>query len=238
MFLLDKINSFNNCDFMNVFDIFLLICVYVYVGLIFIISKKLLSNRPSLSRKFVHIMVGNMIFVMPLFNDPYIMVYFLTLPLTIATLLFTKYSPIDLNTSVTEAGHDFGLFYYAGIWTVLILIFPDKLWIVALAIVSMVYGDGFASLIGEKVGRIKYNLTGDEKSLEGSLTMFVVVSVMAVFVWMFYKSIGTQMPIFNFIPIIIISLIATFAEAITPKGMDNISVCSVTAIGYFILTLI
>lgn len=179
-----------------------------------------------------------MIFVMPLFSDVYTMVWFLTLPLTIATLLFTKFSPINLNTSLTEAGHDFGLFYYAGIWTVLILIFPDKLWIVGLAIVAMVYGDGFASLIGEKFGRIKYNLTGDEKSLEGSLTMFVVVSIMTVFVWMFYQSIGSQMPEFNLVYIILIAAFATIAEALTPKGMDNVSVCSVTAISYFILTMI
>lgn len=36
----------------------------------------------------------------------------------------------------------------------------------------MSYGDGFASLIGQRFGKHKYNLVGDIKSIEGSLAMF------------------------------------------------------------------
>lgn len=41
----------------------------------------------------------------------------------------------------------------------------------SIAIVPMVYGDGFAALIGQKFGRVKYTVFGGTKSLEGSLTM-------------------------------------------------------------------
>lgn len=210
---------------MNITDIELLVLVYIYVILIFVFSEKFLKSKPSFSRKFVHIMVGNCIFIMPFFNDPYTMVWFLTLPITIAAFLLTKYSPIKIKSGVTDAGHALGLVYYAGIWTLLIFLLPDKLWIVGLAIGAMVYGDGFASLIGQKYGKHQFNLTGDVKSLEGSLAMFVMICVISSVVFLVYS-----IPNYNLAFVVLISLIATFCEAITPKGLDNLSVASISAI--------
>lgn len=81
-------------------DIGLLVLVYIYVIIIFVISEKFLKDKPSFSRRFVHIMVGNCIFVMPFFNDPYTMVWFLTLPITIAAFLLTKYSQLKLKAEL------------------------------------------------------------------------------------------------------------------------------------------
>lgn len=215
---------------MNIADIKLLALVYIYVIIIFVFSEKFLKDKPSFSRKFVHIMVGNCIFIMPFFKDPYIMVWFLTLPITIAAFLLTKYSPIKIKNGVTDAGHALGLVYYAGIWTLLIFLLPDKLWIVSLAIGAMVYGDGFASLIGQKYGKHHFNLTGDVKSLEGSLAMFLMVCIMSLLVFAFYSAIGYNIPNYNLLFVVLISLIATICEAITPKGLDNLSVSSISAI--------
>ena len=222
-------------------DILLLAIVYIYVVVIFIFAEKFLKERPALSRKFVHIMVGNMIFVMPFFTDVSIMVLFITAPITVGVFFLTEYSPFKIENTVTDAGHALGLFYYALMWTILLIIFAilsPNLWVVALGIGALVYGDGFASLIGAKFGRIKYNISGGEKSLEGSLAMFVVVGVMSVFIWMFYMAIGYPgMPTFNFTAIIVISAIAAIVEAVSPGGIDNISVSGITAICYFLLTL-
>ncbi|MDO5815472.1 MAG: phosphatidate cytidylyltransferase, partial [Methanobrevibacter sp.] len=148
-------------------DILALIIVYVYVAVIFVVAELVLKTRPEVSRKFLHIMVGNMIFAMPFFSDPWVMVWFLTLPITIALFFLTEYSPVKIENSVTESGHALGLFFYAGIWTILIAVYsiisPANdpkyfIWIVALAIVPMVYGDGFAALIGQKFGKVKYTV--------------------------------------------------------------------------------
>ena len=219
-------------------DILALIIVYIYVAVIFVVAEKVLNTRPEVSRKFLHIMVGNMIFAMPFFSDPWVMVLFLTLPVTIVLFFLTEYSPIKIRNSVTESGHALGLFFYAGIWTVLIAIFTKQLWIVALAIVPMVYGDGFAALIGQKFGRIKYRIFGGEKSLEGSLTMFTVTTVMSVFVWMIFASIGYPMPEFNIVYIIIISAIATVCEALSYGGIDNLSVPAVTSFLYYLVSIL
>ena len=111
-------------------------------------------------------------------------------------------------------------------------------WIVALAIVPMVYGDGFAALIGQKFGRVKYTIFGGTKSLEGSLAMFVVTSVMSVFVWMVFASIGCTMPEFNIVNIIAISAVVTICEAVSYGGIDNLSVPAVTSILYFLVAIL
>ena len=143
-------------------DIGLVIAVYLYVVIVFLIAEKFLKHRPSLSRKFVHIMVGNMVFFMPFFTSPSIMVWFITIPATIGVFLLTDYSPIKIPNTVTDSGHALGLFYYTLIWTILLIIFgvySDNLWVVALGIGALVYGDGFASLIGAKFGRIKFTIS-------------------------------------------------------------------------------
>ena len=227
-------------------DILALIIVYIYVAAIFVISELVLKTKPEVSRKFLHIMVGNMIFAMPFFSDPWVMVWFLTLPITVVLFFLTEYSPIKIQNSVTESGHALGLFFYALIWTILIAIYsmlsPANdpkffIWIVALAIVPMVYGDGFAALIGQKFGKVKYTVFGGTKSLEGSLTMFVVTTVMSVFVWMVFTSIGCTMPEFNIVYIIVISAIATLCEAFSYGGIDNLTVPAVTSILYYLVAV-
>ena len=228
-------------------DILALILVYIYVAIIFVVAELVLKTRPEVSRKFLHIMVGNMIFAMPFFSDPWVMVWFLTLPITIALFFLTEYSPITIKNSVTESGHALGLFFYALIWTILIAVFamiaPANdpkfyIWIVALAIVPMVYGDGFAALIGQKFGKLKYTVFGGQKSVEGSLTMFVITTVMSVFVWMVFASIGCTMPEFNIVYIIVISAVATVCEALSYGGIDNLTVPAITAILYYLVAVL
>ena len=108
----------------------------------------------------------------------------------------------------------------------------------ALAIVPMVYGDGFAALIGQKFGKVKYTVFGGTKSLEGSLTMFVITSVMSVFVWMVFTSIGCTMPEFNIVYILMISAVATICEAFSYGGIDNLTVPAVTAILYYLVAVL
>ena len=224
-------------------DIIALIIVYVYVAVIFVVAEMVLKTRPEVSRKFLHIMVGNMIFAMPFFSDPWVLVWFLTLPITIVLFFLTEYSPIKIENSVTESGHALGLFFYAGIWSLLLLVFPilidpNLLWIVALAIVPLVYGDGFAALVGAKWGKIKYHVFGGEKTIAGSLAMLSVTAVLSVFVWVFYTAMGYTLPELNFWYILIISAIATVAEAISYGGIDNLTVPSVTAILYYLVATI
>lgn len=87
-----------------------------------------------------------------------------------------------------------------------------------------------ASLVGEKIGKTKYNLTGDTKSLEGSLTMFLVLLVTLGVVLFYYDKLPS-----SYMVIVAVALVATVFEGITPKGLDNLSACFSAVATYLIL---
>ena len=86
--------------------------------------------------------------------------------------------------------------------------------------------------IGQKFGKVKYTVFGGTKSLEGSLTMFVITSVMSVFVWMVFSTIGYPMPNFNLFAILGISAVATICEALSYGAIDNLTVPALTSVLY------
>lgn len=212
-------------------DIVGLILVYVYVALLILISEKLLKNYPNISRKFLHIMVGNILFILPLFTSREVITFLAAAPFILLTFLISPYSPLKIKNRVSSAGHGFGLVYYAISWTVLAFFFYDQPWIIAVGIAAMSYGDGMASLVGERIGKHKYNLTGDTKSLEGSLAMFLVL-ILALGVVLGYYNVLPS----NYLIIVAVALVATLFEGLTPKGLDNLTACFSAVATYLLLT--
>lgn len=212
-------------------DIIGLILVYAYVILLLGISQKLIKEHPNFSRKFLHIMVGNILFILPLFQSRWVMALLVAAPFILLTFLISPYSPLKIKDRISSSGHGLGLVYYAISWTVLAIIFFDQPWIIAVGIAAMSYGDGMASLVGVKYGKIKYNLSGDTKSLEGSLTMFIVLLCVLWVVLAYYA-----VP-FNPLVIVAVAMVATILEGLTPKGLDNITACFSAVITYILLTI-
>jgi len=196
--------------------------VYIYVAILLIITEKFLDKYPEVSRKFLHIMVGNVAFLLPIFVTREIMAFVAAAPFILLTFLMSPHTPIkSLRGKTSAAGHGMGLVYYVITWTILAYLFFDNMVVVAVAIFAMSYGDGFASVVGLKFGKKKYNVFGDEKSYIGSLAMFVFTFIMAVVALLYYN-----IPITNFVIIVLmlIAFVAAIVEAITPKGLDNLTV--------------
>lgn len=205
--------------------------VYGYVILLLVISEKVLNKYPSFSRKFLHIMVGNILFILPLFTSRWVMALLAAAPFIIVTFLMSPSSPFKFKDRISTSGHGLGLVYYSISWAVLALIFFDQPWIIAVGIAAMSYGDGMAALIGKKYGKIKYNICGDDKSLEGSLTMFLVLTVTLWIVLTYYAVPAQPMVIAS------VALVATIFEGVTPKGLDNLTACFSAVFTYILLTM-
>lgn len=213
-------------------DIIGLILVYGYVAILLILSEKVLNNYPTFSRKFLHIMVGNVLFILPLFTSQFFITFLVAAPFIFLTFLMSPYSPLKLDDRISSSGHGFGLVYYSISWTVLAFFFFDQPWIIAVGIAAMSYGDGMAALIGKKYGKHKYNIFGDTKSFEGSIAMFLVlIATLAVVLAYYHVSVA------NLFIIPVVALIATIFEGITPKGLDNITACFSAVGAYLVLTL-
>jgi dolichol kinase len=210
-------------------DIIGLILVYGYIAILLLVSEKYLKKYVVFGRKFLHIMVGNILFILPIFKTWWVMSFLAAAPFIPLTFLMSPYSPVKIiKDDISQSGHGLGLVYYAISWTVLALLFFNQPWIIAVGIAAMSYGDGMASLVGMKYGKIKYNILGDTKSLEGSITMFLVLVITLGIVLIFYGQ-----PI-NPLLIIMVSLVATVLEGITPKGLDNLTACF-GAVGTYLL---
>lgn len=213
-------------------DIVGVAAVYIYVVVLIVFTEKVFSKKyPVQSRKFLHIMTGNIAFILPLFETREIMAFLAAGPFILFTFLMSPYSPIkSMRGKTSEAGHGLGLVYYAITWTVLAYVFFDHREIIAMGILAMSYGDGLASLIGIKYGERKYTVFKDTKSYVGSIAMFVCTFLLLIIALLFYT-----VPVTGRVVAYLLCMagVATVVEGITPLGLDNLSVPFVVALMYW-----
>jgi phytol kinase len=216
-------------------DISGVLLVYIYVAILLITTEKILDFFPTdINRKILHIMVGNVAFLLPIFQTKEVMAFVAAGPFILFTFLMSPYSPIkSMRGRTSGAGHSMGLVYYAIAWTVLAYLFFEYKEIIAIGILAMSYGDGFASVIGSRLGKRKFNVWGDEKSFAGSIAMFVF-TFLTIIVALFYY----RVDIFDKLVVLLyIALVATFVEAVSPKGLDNLTVPFIAPFLYWILLI-
>jgi len=100
-------------------------------------------------------------------------------------------------------------------------------------------GDGLADIIGRKFGgEKKFGIKGSEKTIIGSIGMLVgSILVSSILVLIF----SLEVPQFDILtlilPIIVVSIVATIVEALSPKGTDNFTVFLAVIIVILILEL-
>lgn len=207
--------------------------VYIYVAILLLITEILSKRYPLAGRKTLHIMVGNIAFMLLIFQTKEIMAFVAAGPFIIFTFLMSPYSPIrSIRGKTSEAGHGMGLVYYSIAWTVLAYFFFDHKEIIAIGIFAMSYGDGLASLIGIKLGKKKYQIFQDVKSYIGSAVMFIVTFIMMIVALIFYNISFNLETLFL---LICIAAIAAIIEGITPFGLDNLTVPFVTTALYWLV---
>jgi dolichol kinase len=206
--------------------------VYGYVIVLLLFTEKVVSKRyPVAARKFLHIMTGNIAFILPLFQTRWIMAFLAAGPFIIFTFLMSPYSPLkSFRGKTSEAGHGLGLVYYAITWTVLAYVFFDHRVVIAIGILAMSYGDGLASLIGSRYGKRKYVVFRDTRSYVGSAMMFLCTFVLLVVALVFYAE---PLSLKGAAYLLGIAGVCTVVEGATPFGLDNLSVPFVAALLYW-----
>jgi dolichol kinase len=87
-------------------------------------------------------------------------------------------------------------------------------------------GDGLADVMGRKYGGDKkFGIGGAEKTLVGVIGMFIGSFLFSfVLVFLFSLEVTAFSVVDLILPILVVSLVATIVEAITPKGLDNITI--------------
>ena len=213
-------------------NIALMLLCYLYVVIVILVSgrfEKAAHVSRKTSRKFLHIMIGNLPFVIPFFTISFFPGFVAT-PFIFLTLLASPYSPfkniilrMQRLSDITEEGHHLGLVFYAVSYTCLAFMFPSRAYVIAAGILPMAYGDAAASIVGEKFGKEKYKLV-TLKSLEGSAAMFLVSLASLAVGMVFFSFFYSYSLVEKIVAALAAAAAATFVEGFSPKGFDNVTV--------------
>ena len=205
--------------------------IIVLLGLSEIVRRHL--NWPiEFSRKFVHISTGILLFFAPILIES-------SLPFVIIALLFIIINYIALKKGFLKGMNGqratFGTIFYPISFLILVLFaWQDYKTIIIISMMIMAIGDALAAIAGESLpGTHNYLLITEEKTIEGSTTMFVA-STIIIFVVLKLNPLHSSVVAYSSFYIlwiaIITAVISTIAEALSTKGSDNLSVPLFSAI--------
>jgi phytol kinase len=245
-------------------DILALLVTYIYVfiviGLGTVLRKRKGREKSDVSRKIVHIGAGNSILFWPLYEHAWA-VSIAPWTLVIFVLLLTPKSRVkpfrDMFESMAreldrKKGHIIGPLLYIISIGLLVSAFGygsyfPYFFIGAIGIEIMIWGDGLACLFGKRFGSsTQYEVFGCSRSVVGSLSLFVFGFIASVVTMFYFNSIvpiirsAYALPVgLPFITMLEVALIAAFLamiiEAVTPFGIDNITVPLLVTLVVFII---
>lgn len=207
---------------MNIIGI---IASYLYVGLVIVGGKLFEKRGKEASRKFIHIMLGNWWFVA---------MYFFTNvwcaavgPATFVIINYLSYKKNLIKVMERDEQDGLGTVYYAIALLILVIVSFGIFKNPTLGLVPflvMAYGDGLAAVIGKSVKSKRYKLGDSKKSFAGSLTMFVITTLLiGIQFWFTHSAIFWQTAHWPLISCLM-GFAITALEAVSGKGWDNITV--------------
>jgi phytol kinase len=225
-------------------NLLLLILCYLYIVGVIVVAVRIDHKFPkNLKRKFLHIMIGNLVYIIPFFTFttfPANFPFFVASPFVLLTLSVSPASPFNLKnkisglTDITAGGHQFGLVFYAISYTILAFFFSAKPYVIIAGILPMAFGDAAASLIGQKMGRHQFNIFS-RKSIEGTIAMFTITFVSVTLSLLLFSYLCPFSTSILLLASLGVAALATAIEALTPKGLDNLTVPLISSLAFLFL---
>jgi phytol kinase len=205
-----------------------LIFAFVYFIGMFVLSNHLTFKNPETNRILLHILsAASYLWIDYAFEELWIA---LLIPsLMIAFHIFNHMSSqFPKLLSASKSSRLGFIFLSLAMMILMIFTFQDEnlRMIPAVGMLTLGFGDGFASLIGMRYGKHSYQLFKSQKSIEGSLAMFVM-SALSVSLYLYLRMGMISVPC-----ILMVSLLATFVEIISPYGLDNLFIPILSALLY------
>jgi phytol kinase len=209
---------------------------YAYATSLLILAEVIRRWRgypQDFTRKIVHIGAGMWVFgVLGLFDNWYIGI----IPFAsfiILNYIFYRYRFLE---AVDAEDSTPGTVYFAFSITLLFLLFwrtgsaNDQGYIAAAGTMAMTWGDAMAAIIGKSFGRHHHSFGGGKRTWEGTAAMFIA-SILAISLTLFLVPGSMLSPLTQplstvsvLVAALLASALATAAEAISPRGVDNLSV--------------
>ncbi|MEI8101910.1 MAG: phosphatidate cytidylyltransferase [Chlorobium sp.] len=210
-------------------NVLITLLTFLYVFSVPPLMDYLVTNHSlprDISRKITHICAGSSIVFLPLFVDGdwsqylNITVFAVWTILLIQKGLFAADDDQAVKT-MTRTGNKRELLKGTLYFVIVAMIcgtiyYKQPAGVLAMAILG--WGDGLAPIIGTRYGKMKYYVLS-QKSVEGSLAFFVG----AVAAGLFFTHLIVPES-FHVVKILVIALIATIVEGVTPREVDNLTI--------------
>lgn len=228
-------------------DIVGLILSYLYAfGLLLIVE--LLGRRRKwpqyLTRKVVHIGAGMWIWGILGIFDTWV---FGLIPFATFIILNYIFYRFQIFKMMDAAGASPGTVYFAIAITALFALLwrtdgtLDRAPVAAAAVMAMTWGDGVASIVGQRLGRRSYTVLGHTRTWEGTTAMFVLsfIAIAITLTWLPGSGWSPASEAISGAKVLWLALtgsfIATTAEGLSPAGTDNLTVPLLTGALLYVL---
>jgi phytol kinase len=202
-------------------DTLALLIAFLYVSVVLALSEMLrrgLRLSVDLTRKFVHIAVGMIAFPLVLLFQTW--QFAIIPPLVFIVVNYLSYRRQIFAGMETGERGQLGTVYFPISFSILIPLLWAQPALLVASLMPMTWGDAFAALIGQRYGKRKFTVLGQTRSIEGTLVMFAF-SLPAVFLTLVFFA---QPMATSFVVALVVALIASIVEALSPFGIDNLTV--------------
>ncbi|WP_130614523.1 diacylglycerol/polyprenol kinase family protein [Cohnella abietis] len=200
-----------------------------WIGIPILLNPVTKRSR-EFGRKLTHIFVHSWWFLsLILFDNFWYAVAIPAFYVIIGTIFALMKEPPSFLSDV-ERENEVGSFkfsYIASPLSIVVVIFFQYFifkneYLAGFAVLALSFGDAAAALVGSKFKFGEYRIGKHVKTLAGSLSMFITTFLLCI---LYSYIIGFSLDIMVFC--IIISIIATVTEAVSVRGLDNITIPTV-----------
>lgn len=211
-----------------------LIVSYVYVFSVIGLGellRRVLHRSSNFTRKFIHIGVGMWVLgTVWLFETLWLA---LIPPATFVLINAISYWRGTFKAMETGEKSNLGTIYFPIAFAALIYVFWEQPLLMVASMMPLTWGDAQAALVGQRYGHRFFTVAGHTRSLEGSMAMLFwswVTTALVLFVMPYLLG----MPAINWLLTLIyggaVAIVATLVEALSPWGIDNLTIPAASAL--------
>jgi dolichol kinase len=211
-----------------------LVLTYVYLFSVIAVAEFLRwagGRPPAFTRKFIHIGVGMWIVGTALLFETWY--YALIPPATFVIINGISYWRGTFKAMEAEDRGNLGtILFPISFGAITYYFWPQPVLMVA-AMMPLTWGDAMGAIVGQRHGHYRYTIGGRTRTLEGSIAMFLwswVMTALALFVMPY---LAAKPPIHWLLALIYgaaVALVCTLVEALTPWGLDNLTIPAASAL--------
>jgi len=216
-----------------------LIVSYVYVFGVIALGEMLrrLGHRPiEFTRKFIHIGVGMWVVGTAFLFETWYLA--LIPPATFVLINAFSYWRGTFKAMEREDRESLGTIYFPISFGALVYFFWGQPVLMVASMMPLTWGDAMAAIIGQRYGHYRFTVGGRTRSLEGSVAMFFwswITTSLALFAMPYLSG----KPLINWMLALIyggvVALVSTLVEALSPWGIDNLTIPAATAAVLYLL---